>query len=248
MNCIPGSGKCDRQKKSATRSRGNAVILYGAISWILALSAACNAPASATKATSVTRPAQYDLEVQLAPKPLQGTILVRLKLQQDDHLLRQLRMTAPAEWFSNFDGDGFVTINGGEVLWQPPEEGGSLQWVVEINRHRSGNHFDAYMTENWALFRASDVFPPAATRTKKGATAKTTLVFSLPPKWSSVTQYAGRRNRYPIDNPARRFDRPTGWILLGQIGTRTEKISGSRITIAAPKYQQIGRASCRERV
>jgi hypothetical protein len=91
------------------------------------------------------------------------------------------------------------------------------------------------MSDTWALFRASDIIPPAETRTALGATSKTSLSFALPSSWSSVTQYKGRNDQYQIDNPDRRFDRPTGWILLGQLGVRTEKIAGIQVKIAAPK-------------
>lgn len=42
------------------------------------------------------------------------------------------------------------------------------------------------------------------------------------------------KNKFRIDNPQRKFDRPTGWILAGKIGTRRAKLGETQVTIAAP--------------
>ena len=152
-----------------------------------------------------------------------------------------MNMQAPADFFSEFDGDGNLALEDGRLTWLAPARGGTLSWTVALNRLKSKSRYDAYMTDEWALFRASDIIPPAATRTIRGATSKTSMSFSLPPGWSSTTQYAGEQHHYEIDNPKRRFDRPTGWILLGEIGTRTENISGIHVKVAAPKNHGVRR-------
>lgn len=166
---------------------------------------------------------------------------VELTLVQPRALLRQMRMQAPTKYFSQFSGDGQISITDNQVEWNPPKHGGTLSWSVTLNRLKSGDGYDAYMNQEWALFRASDIIPPATTRTRKGATSKTSLAFSLPPGWSAVTQYYRRNHKFRVNNPKRRYDRPTGWILLGEIGVRTEIISGIKVKIAAPKNQGVRR-------
>jgi hypothetical protein len=56
----------------------------------------------------------------------------------------------------------------------------------------------------------------------------------LPSGWSSLTEYFGRDHSYPITNTNRRFDRPAGWIILGDIGVRYDQIAGVRVNVAAP--------------
>ncbi|MDP3816388.1 MAG: hypothetical protein Q8Q83_15125, partial [Pseudomonas sp.] len=42
------------------------------------------------------------------------------------------------------------------------------------------------------------------------------------------------KHQFRIDNPQRKFDRPTGWIIAGKIGARRAKLGDTEVTIAAP--------------
>ena len=79
------------------------------------------------------------------------------------------------------------------------------------------------------------------TTTLKGAQSETSLAFELPRRWSSLTQYLGENHTYPIDNPERDFDRPTGWILLGEFGRRNEDIAGIRVVVSGPTGHSVRR-------
>lgn len=231
MNCIPRPGIQARQRPQCrvdliARFFATLVAACG-----LLLTVSC----SATDTPSEAEFSVYSLSYRVIPLPAQSQFQVELTLRQSRPLLREMRMQVSSDFFSKFTGDGSVSTQDGELVWNPPEKGGVLSWMVQANRMKAGDRYDAYMNDTWALFRASDIIPPAHTRTAKGATSKTSLSFALPSAWSSVTQYQGRNNQYHIDNPKRRFDRPTGWILLGQIGVRTEKIAGVQVKIAAPK-------------
>jgi hypothetical protein len=58
----------------------------------------------------------------------------------------------------------------------------------------------------------------------------------LPKGWKSVETGWPRvgKNTFRIDNPKRKLDRPTGWIVAGKIGTRRAKLGETDITISAP--------------
>ena len=60
------------------------------------------------------------------------------------------------------------------------------------------------------------------------------MSFDLPSGWSSLTEYFGREHSYAVRNTNRRFDRPAGWIILGDIGVRYDLVAGVRINVAAP--------------
>ncbi|MCH8307749.1 MAG: hypothetical protein IH930_06365 [Proteobacteria bacterium] len=149
-------------------------------------------------------------------------------------MLRELSMPLDAKRISDIDGDGQISIDDERIRWVPPADGGELHWFATINHLRSSNSYDAFIGDNWALFRAEDVIPPTATRTLKRSVSKTRLMFDLPAGWSAVTEYFRRSNVFNVSNPNRRFDRPTGWIILGKLGVRHENIAGVRVVVAAP--------------
>ena len=183
----------------------------------------------------------YQLEYIVTPDATAGGAWVEMKLSQSSHLLREVNMRAPAEKISAPGGDGEISLADERLIWSPPPGGGSLRWFALIDHHRDGGSFDAHITADWAIFRAEDVIPQAATRALRGATSETTLSFNLPSGWSSLTEYFGRNHSYRISNPKRRFDRPAGWIILGDIGVRYDRIAGLRVNVAAPTNQGMRR-------
>jgi len=183
----------------------------------------------------------YQLEYIVTPDAAAGGAWVEMKLSQSSHLLREVNMRAPAEKISAPGGDGEISLADERLIWIPPPGGGSLRWFALIDHHRDGGSFDAHITADWAIFRAEDVIPQAATRALRDAPSETTLSFNLPSGWSSLTEYFGRNHSYRISNPKRRFDRPAGWIILGDIGVRYDRIAGLRVNVAAPTNQGMRR-------
>jgi hypothetical protein len=166
---------------------------------------------------------------------------VELTLAQDDDYLREIDMPLGDGRISDVQGDGDFTIDEDRAVWLPPDDGGRLSWFVRINHVRGDEHYDAFVAADWALFRAEDIIPSANTRTLKGSRSDTRLTFRLPKGWSSVTPYFGKDDSYAIDNPGRRFDTPTGWVVLGDLGVRNETISGIRTKVAGPTGHDLRR-------
>lgn len=183
----------------------------------------------------------YRIEYLVTPLPASGEVKVTMRLIQDEFLLREVDMRAPGSQFRNVSGDGAVSHDGVRLHWQPPENGGEISWTVTIDHRRNAQSYDAYMVDDWAIFRGEDIIPPLSARTQVNAASETTLTFLLPQGWSAATQYFGRNYSYVIDNPERRFDRPAGWILLGKLGARRETIADVRVSIAAPIGQNMRR-------
>lgn len=206
--------------------------------WLLSVLAACSAPGStaANAASDV-----YRIEYHLTPQPEREGVAVRLTLDQSEPLLRRYDMRAGAIDTSTLEGDGTTTVVDGRIVWEPPDDGGSLTWFVPLQHRRRNNGYDAYITPDWAMFRAEDAVPSMRTLTLRGATSETLLRFELPNRWSSLTEYFGEQHQYPVIDPERDFDRPTGWILLGRIGRRIEDIAGVKVIVAGPQGQRIRR-------
>lgn len=109
-----------------------------------------------------------------------------------------------------------------------------MSWRVAVANRRNGDGYDAWLGVDFGLFRAEDVIPRASSRTLKGANSDTWLSFQLPPTWSIVTQYFDDRGQIQVDTPGRRFDQPSGWFVLGDLGVRRERIAGMRVAVAGP--------------
>lgn len=182
----------------------------------------------------------YRIAYTLAPAPSAGTIAVTMQLSQHRDLLRGLAFDVD-DRILDLSGDGSLTRDGDRVSWEPPSEGGRLNWTVHIAHMRGNSGYDAWMGPDWGLFRAEDVIPRASSRSLRGARSDTSLSFDLPTGWSAVTPYHEQDDRFHIDNNDRRFDQPGGWMLLGKLGVRRETIAGVRVAVAAPVGQDVRR-------
>ena len=217
---------------------------YGAAlvaSVLLAPLSACRVPASDAAANENTDERIYRMDYRVTPDPAARGALVELRVSQRSSFLREIDMPLRGGRISNVSGDGAVSLRNGRLVWKLPESGGKLNWFATINNKRNGATYDAYIDQDWALFRGMDIMPPARTRVLRGSESRTRLTFDLPDGWSSVTQYFERDNVYEITSPGRRFVTPTGWIVLGHIGVRTETIGHVLTKVAGPTGHSIRR-------
>lgn len=198
----------------------------------LAWCTACGEPSS-VPTMPVADPLTYRIDYLVTADPVDNAVRVTLELSQGRALLRELTMWPDAR-VADFEADGELQTSDAGVRWKPPPAGGKLSWRVTVPQRRNGDGYDAWLGPDWGLFRAEDIIPRARTRTLKGAESETYLSFRLPRDWSVVTQYYGKDERYRIDNPVRRFDQPSGWIVLGELGVRRETIAGVRVAVAGP--------------
>lgn len=139
--------------------------------------------------------------------------------------------------YSDFSADGEWSQESPERgVWQPGKGVAKLTYRVRISQPRGDADFDARMTEDWALLRGDDLVPSAQLRQQNKTELVARLQFELPKGWRGVETGWPRigKNKFRIDNPHRKFDRPTGWIIAGKIGTRRDKLGETDVTIAAP--------------
>lgn len=228
MNCF--SGRTFRLAGEQAAAASLALV-------VLALSGAASALAQDAE---LNPQRHYDAIYTLLPDPTTGIVDVRLEIRQARDLLREVRIERDPR-LVDVNGDGRIDMDAMTITWQPPASGGVLTWSVAVEHRRNGDGFDAWLGEEWGVFRAEDVIPRAASRTLRGAHSRTRLVLRLPDGWSAVTEYMERDGEFRIENPARRFDQPTGWIAVGRIGVRREIIAGSRVAVAGPVGESIRR-------
>lgn len=179
----------------------------------------------------------YKLDYQVRFLPASDQAEVKLVLE-DGEGVRTMNFNLGTDGrFSDFAADGRWELDGNQRgVWTPAKGPSTLSYKVRINNQRDSGRFDARMTENWALLRGDDLVPPARLDVVDGTRLVARLQFELPKGWKGVETGWPRvgENRFRIDNPARLFSRPTGWILAGKIGTRRTQLGDTAVTVAAP--------------
>lgn len=183
----------------------------------------------------------YRVDYKVSPAPSAGGAWVEMRVRQPGHFLRAIDMPTLSGRLSDFSGDGEVSRSDERLSWMVPRSGGKLRWFARLDHRRANDGYDAYIEPHWALFRGEDLIPSATTRALKHATSETSLSFDLPDDWSVVTPYRDHDGTFRIDDPQRRHDTPTGWIVAGQLGVRIETIEDVRVIVAGPVGQSIRR-------
>ena len=183
---------------------------------------------------------EYSVHYTLRPDPGKSRMHVSLRLRQPRYLLRELSFAFDAN-ADDVSADGDVRIRDGKLQWTPPSGGGVLEWELPVENRRGDRAFDALLNSEWGIFRAEDLIPRAQTRTLKGARSRTTMTFDLPVGWTAISEYSAIQQPIVIDRPDRRFDEPTGWIVVGNLGVRRETIAGIRVAVAGPEGHNVRR-------
>jgi len=210
--------------------------------WVLsalAIATACGMPAEDSAADP--DPQSYALDYRLEPDPAAAAVDVTLTVEQSGHRLREVRFAFDPERFEGFTGDGVVNVEDDAVRWFVPESGGALSWRVAARIQRGDGGYDAWLDSDFGLLRVERLIPRAVTRTQKAAFSRTTMRFDLPDGWSAVSQYRETDGRFVVDNPLRRYDEPSGWLVMGRLGVRMDRIAGTRVVVAGPVGNDIRR-------
>jgi hypothetical protein len=187
-------------------------------------------PAAAASPKRKTYTVAYEVEL----RPQSGIAHVTLTLTGPE-LPSRLTFNIDPDRHRNFSGTGELEKGPDSVAWSPPLDKGTLSFDFTVNHGLKGGTNDSYMTDAWAVFRGDRLIPPVRSLASTRLYAETTLHFTLPPGWSVLTRYPDRGgHRYVIDDPSRRFERPTGWMLAGKIGSRQAAIGGVSAIVGSP--------------
>ncbi|WP_434610134.1 hypothetical protein J3P80_18105 [Pseudomonas sp. D2-30] len=148
--------------------------------------------------------------------------------------------------YSDFKADGQWQLTSGKAsrgVWRPAADKASLTYRVRISESRKNGSFETRMTPGWALLRGDALVPPAKLDQQDGVELVSRLAFELPGGWQSIETAWPRigKHRFRIDNPSRLFDRPTGWMLAGKLGSRRTRLGETDVTVTSPKGQGMRR-------
>lgn len=195
---------------------------------------------SAKPAAKKDRVYEVDYEADFAPE--RGLVHMRVNIRQARGLVRRLRVSFDPSRYSGFEAAGEIDLDEGELTWRPPAKGGALTFDVVLNHARKSGSFDSLMTEDWAVFRGDDLFPPAAVSALEGARARARLRMTGPDGWSFISAYPRDEEDaewFRVEWPERHFDRPVGWMAAGELGARWTRIGDRRIGVAGPMGQGV---------
>jgi hypothetical protein len=185
-----------------------------------------------------------DYHVRLLPQSDQAE--VRLTLARGSAVRSLDFDLGDGSQYSDFKADGqwqLMPGNAARGVWHPGADKASLTYRVRISHTFKNSSFDTRMTPNWALMRGDDLVPAARLDQQDGVELVSRLEFELPEGWKSVETSWPRvgKNRFRIDNVARRLDRPTGWMLAGNLGSRRTRLGETEVTVASPLGQGMHR-------
>ncbi|MCK6186909.1 hypothetical protein [Pseudomonas sp. EYE_354] len=182
-----------------------------------------------------------DYHVKLLPQSEQAE--VRVSLSQGAAVRSLDFDLGPDASYSDFKADGQWKVSGHRGVWQPSADKASLTYRVRLTQARRPGAYEARMTPSWALFRGEELVPAARLDQQDGVELVSRLVFELPAGWKSVETAWPRigKQKFRIDNVSRLFDRPTGWMLAGTLGSRRVRLGETEVTVASPKGQAMRR-------
>ncbi|WP_062066299.1 hypothetical protein [Cellvibrio sp. OA-2007] len=207
--------------------------------WLFVLMAG-SAQAMATTSSDLS----YELTYKVTLEPSKQGASVIISVNKGE-LLKQLSFNNSRDIYSNIRANGKLIIKDKRVTWELPQGVAQLSYFVALTHERDPGKYDAIVTKDWAVFRGDDLIPPAHIDTGDvmGSYAIATMQVVLPEGWTSIETGWPRKkdNIFSIDNPDRRFDRPTGWMIAGKVGTRRAKVSGTSIAVSAPKGEHFKR-------
>lgn len=193
------------------------------------------------KKSSESEPPSYTLNFRLALQPEKGTATIRIAIDKG-RLLRSMEFTNLPDRYSDIEANGDLRVTPQKVIWKLPEGAAWLTMTIQVSHAKRPGAYDALMTEDWAIFRGDDLFPSAVTEEVPGAYAVATLEVKLPEGWSIETGWPRKSGTtFRIDNPDRLYDRPVGWMIAGDLGTRRSKIGKTALTVSAPKGSALRR-------
>lgn len=189
--------------------------------------------------SSVVLADQFDIEYDVTVDPDSGLAHVVMTLRGKE-LPSQLKLRLSDERYKNFSSEQPVEIKGNRAIWTPAGPKSSLSYDFVIDEKKSQGRYDSRVTSDWAILRSDKLIPPIAATLPKGLSSRASLIFDLPKGWSSAAPYETQdRHHYVITDPGRRFVRPKGWLILGEISSRQDEFVGTDVRVAAPRGQNV---------
>ena len=186
---------------------------------------------------------KVDLDYQVRLLPATGQAEVRLTLAEGSAVRSLDFDLGTAGAYSGFQADGQWQQQGERGVWHPANGKTSLSYRVKLDQKLRSGAYSSRITPHWALFLGDQLVPPAHLDQQDGTELVARLTVDLPEGWNSIETPWPRigKDKFRIDNVSRLFDRPTGWMLAGNLGSRRARLGETDVTVAAPVGQGMRR-------
>ncbi|WDY56762.1 hypothetical protein [Pseudomonas sp. PSKL.D1] len=186
---------------------------------------------------------KVDLDYQVRLLPASGQAEVRLTLAEGSAVRSLDFDLGKAGAYSGFQADGQWQEQGQRGVWHPAAGKTSLSYRVKLDQQQRSGAYTSRITTHWALFQGDQLVPPARLDQQDGTELVARLSVDLPEGWKSIETAWPRigKDKFRIDNVSRLFDRPTGWMLAGDLGSRRARLGETDVTVAAPVGQGMRR-------
>ncbi|MFC4313092.1 hypothetical protein ACFPN2_28690 [Steroidobacter flavus] len=196
---------------------------------------------AAAGSASAAKIAYYDATYRASFKAGVDHAQVALELN-GEKLPSKVVLQVDPKRYRNFRSNEPLEVGAKEIVWRPQGQHSTLHYEFIVNHQRSSGSYDSYITDSWALFRGDKMTPSTRVTSARNLRSRTVLQFDLPTGWSAVTPYpSAGEHAFRVDDPTRRFDEPEGWMLIGKIGVRSERIEHVNTLIAAPEGESARR-------
>ncbi|AQQ67610.1 hypothetical protein Mag101_08130 [Microbulbifer agarilyticus] len=183
----------------------------------------------------------YDVRYKAALNPETGMADVTITLAGEE-LPSKLTLHLKPERHHNIRGDDDIEMDGDKAVWTPKGESASIQYQFVIDQKKGSGHYDSRITEDWAIFRSDKLIPPISVRAPERLHSRATLEITAPDNWRSLAPYAiDEAGIFLLKDDGRRFVRPKGWMIAGDVGSRQEFIDGTDTVVAGPRGKSIRR-------
>lgn len=187
----------------------------------------------------------FEIDYLVEFLPAQGKAAVTITVRPGTGRVIELDFAMDPKRYTKVRGEGTLEVAGGRASWKPPARGGTLSYHYRIDRQRRDGGYDARITDTWVIVRGDQLVPPARTRLTPGAQGAARLEFRLPEGWGAVdTPYVRNEGTetFDLDGRGRRFVRPVGWMIAGDLGIRREWLDDTHeIAVAAPRGEAMRR-------
>lgn len=175
----------------------------------------------------------FDAAFRAEIRPRRNTVVMELKLS-GERLPSKIEFHIDRERQRAFASKDPIVSEGALVTWTPSGNEARLTYEFIATHEHSSGRYDSIVTNEWAIFRGDKLVPRMTVTARRNLRGRTTLAFDLPADWSAVAPYPQHGSVFTVDDSERKLDRPTGWILAGKLGKRSEIIKGIQTTVAAP--------------
>ncbi|MCX2779750.1 hypothetical protein [Microbulbifer thermotolerans] len=181
----------------------------------------------------------YSILYRAEFNPDSGMAAVDIHLD-GDKLPRELSLNISSGRYSALESESPLELQKNRAIWRPQGTSAKLSYKFTVDNRKGSGSYDSLMTDQWAILRSDKLIPSMAVT--GGGHSKAELQLVLPEGWSSELPYEKiSTHHYQLKDPGRRFVRPKGWMIIGEIGSRQDTIAGVYTKVAAPKEQKVRR-------